>query len=94
MYVRTGNDAYLSHVGSLCCSLMALRKFSDDHWKEIKQHLALISSVTDAEISKLKTDLEAMCKPLPKKDADDDDGAEQLCDCTFTLAYGTLAVSS
>jgi hypothetical protein len=67
---------------------MSIRKFDDEGWKEIKEHLSVISKVTDAEISELKTQLEAMCKPLPKKDADEDDGAEQLCDCTFTLAYG------
>lgn len=66
---------------------MSIRKFDADGWKEIKNHLAVISAVTEAEIKELMTQLEAMCKPLPKKEDDDSEG-EQLCDCTFTLAYG------
>ena len=83
-----GNDSYLAHVAWLCCSLLYfLRKFDDEGWRVIEQLLSVISKVTDAEITELKTQLDAMCKPLPKKDADKDDGAEQLCDCTFTLVY-------
>ena len=68
--------------------LMSIRKLDDEGWKEIKQNQSVISKVTDIEITELKTQLEAMCTPLPKKDADEDDDAEQLLDCTLTLAYG------
>lgn len=85
-----GNDVYLKHVAALCCSLMSIRKFEDEHWVEIKEHLAVLDTKVDAaKIAELSKECEAMCKPLPKKDEDDDDAAEQLCDCTFTLAYGT-----
>jgi elongation factor 3 len=30
-----------------------------------------------------------MVKPLPAADEEDDDDGEELCNCTFTLAYGT-----
>ncbi|KAJ3393680.1 translational elongation factor EF-1 alpha [Lobulomyces angularis] len=83
-------DTYLRSVASLCCSLMSIRKFDEADWVEISEHLSVISKkVTPEAITKLKEECEAMCKPLPKKDDDADDGAEMLCDCTFTLAYGT-----
>ncbi|KAJ3318655.1 translational elongation factor EF-1 alpha [Boothiomyces sp. JEL0866] len=85
-----GADSYLSHVANLCCSLMTVRKFNKSHWKEIEEHLAVIDKQKAAAcIDKLKTECEAMAKPLPGKDEEDDDPALELCNCQFTLAYGT-----
>jgi elongation factor 3 len=82
-------DSYLSHVASLCCSLMAVRKFDKGHWKEIEQHLAIVNKEKAAfQIDKIRAECEAMAKPLPSKDELEDDG-EDLCNCQFTLAYGT-----
>ncbi|KAI9203777.1 elongation factor EF-3 [Polychytrium aggregatum] len=85
------SEAYLTHIADLCCSLMSIRKFDEAHFKEVEDHLVVV--VKDASVAKdvaavLARECEAMAKPLPKKDEEEDD-AEQLCDCQFTLAYGT-----
>jgi hypothetical protein len=69
-----GNDSYLSHVAWLCVSLVNIRKDDDGGWKEIKEHLSVISKVNFAEITELKTQLEAMSKPLPMNDPDENFG--------------------
>jgi elongation factor 3 len=88
-FSATDAESYLSHVANLCCSLMAVRGFDKKHWKEIEQHLAIINKEkAAASIDKLRQECEAMAKPLPSKDELEDDG-EDLCNCQFTLAYGT-----
>ena len=82
-------DAYLAHVAHLCCSLMHVRKFDVRHWKEIQEHLAVVNAEqAKTHINAIRSECEAMAKPLPGKDDVDDDG-EDLCNCDFTLAYGT-----
>lgn len=82
-------DRVIEHIASLCCSLMSLHKFDDEHWSEILEHLSIIDAEkAKSGLKKLQTDCEAMARPLPERD-DDDDDAEELCNCTFTLAYGT-----
>ncbi len=83
-------EEYLRHVASLCCSLMSVRKFDKEHWKEIASHLAIIDAKTAASsIEALRKECEGMAKPLPRKDEELEDPALELCNCTFTLAYGT-----
>ena len=85
-----GSEMYISSVASLCCSLMSIRRFGKDTWKEVEDHLAVLDKAkAAANISKLREACAAMVKPLPAKDEDAEDPAEQLCDCAFTLAYGT-----
>ena len=82
-------DEYLAHVAHLCCSLMHVRKFDVRHWKEIQEHLAVVNEEqAKSSIAAIRSECEAMAKPLPGKDDVDDDG-EDLCNCDFTLAYGT-----
>jgi elongation factor 3 len=88
-----GPERYLIHIANLCCSLMQIRNFNADHWKEIKDHLLVIDdSVTQALIKELSHECEAQCKPLQKKDDESDDPALELCNCTFTLAYGIFSL--
>lgn len=83
-------ESYLNHVASICCSLMAIRKFGKPAWKEVETALAAVNNVKAAEcIDKLRTECQAMSKPLPRKDEELEDPALELCNCTFTLAYGT-----
>lgn len=68
---------------------MAVRKFDKGHWKEIEEHLAVVDKEKSAKfVGDIRVACEAMAKPLPSKDELDDDG-EDLCNCQFTLAYGT-----
>jgi elongation factor 3 len=79
----------VSHVAHLCCSLMFLRKFESADWAEIAIQLSNIVGATAAE--KLTPGLMLQCKEMVKiiPVTDDDDDAEELCNCMFTLAYGT-----
>ncbi|KAI9349890.1 ABC cassette-containing protein [Zopfochytrium polystomum] len=82
-------DVWFRHVGQLCCSLMTLRKFDEDSWKEVEKFLLVVDHKATHSIESLRTECEAMVKPLPAENEEDDDEGEELCNCTFTLAYGT-----
>ena len=83
-------DRFIKHIGHMCCSLMTIRKFDAEHWKEIEKMLvALVPADKAAKIvTQLRPECEAMVEPLPAAGEEEDDG-EELCNCTFTLAYGT-----
>ncbi|KAJ3156304.1 translational elongation factor EF-1 alpha [Irineochytrium annulatum] len=83
------DDIFLHHVGQICCSLMAIRKFEPEAWKEVGRFLSVIDPKATKVIDALRTECEAMVKPLPAVDDDDDGEGEELCNCVFTLAYGT-----
>jgi elongation factor 3 len=80
----------LSYIANLCCSLMSLKKFGVDTWDaEIKDYLAIVNGAKAGDATKaLAAECREMCKSIPIDDPDDDD-AEELCNCQFTLAYGT-----
>ncbi|KAJ3118992.1 translational elongation factor EF-1 alpha [Nowakowskiella sp. JEL0407] len=80
------NDVLIHHIGQVCCSLMSLRKFEESAWKEVESLFGSLGS--KAKVDNLRSQCEAMITPLPVADEEDDD-AEELCNCTFTLAYGT-----
>jgi elongation factor 3 len=86
----TGFDVEMNHVANLICSLMYLHQFDKEHWEEIQKFLAIMIGVEASKDvnEKLRVECREMTKPLPPKD-DDDDTAEELCNCQFTLAYGT-----
>ena len=73
------------------CSIMNLQKFQASDWTEISKYL----SVVVGNATKSQELIEAFrleCKEMVKVTIvaeDDDDGAEVLCNCQFTLAYGT-----
>ena len=80
----------LSYVSNLCCTLMSLARFSSEEWKiEISKYLAVIMGAKDAEkaTESLRSECKEMVKSVPP--AEDEDDAEELCNCKFTLAYGT-----
>jgi elongation factor 3 len=84
------SEKVIDHVANLCASLMTIRKFGKESWKEIEEHLAVLDKEkAAANIEKIRKECEAMAKPLPPKEDAEDDGAEELCNCQFTLAYGT-----
>jgi elongation factor 3 len=85
-----GNEILVNHIAGLCCSLMYLKKFEAEDWEGVGKYVGLLieSSKLAQFIDELRKECKEMVKPLPEKD-DDDDGAELLCNCQFTLAYGT-----
>ncbi|KAI9335952.1 elongation factor EF-3 [Obelidium mucronatum] len=57
---------------------------------DVEKFVAILDSAKAASIvDALRVECEAMVKPLPSNDDEGDDDGEELCNCTFTLAYGT-----
>ncbi|KAJ3396748.1 translational elongation factor EF-1 alpha [Chytriomyces hyalinus] len=86
----TDDGTFIHHVGQIACSLMSLRKFDAESWKEVAKFIAVLDSAKAATIVEaLRVECESMVAPLPSNDDEGDDDGEELCNCTFTLAYGT-----
>ncbi len=85
-----GFEVELSHIAGLCCSLMYTKQYESAEWEEIQIYWAVVigAEAAEANIGKLRKECKEMAKPLAPKD-DDDDTGEELCNCQFTLAYGT-----
>jgi len=89
--LKTIPENVMSHIASVCCSLMCLRKFEESDWQEVIDAIAVYVA-KDAAATLINGSLKAECKDMLKpvtKLEDDDDAAEELCNCMFTLAYGT-----
>lgn len=52
---KQGLESYVDHVAWLCCSLMSIRKFDLESWKEISDHLALVTKVLYISLRSLLT---------------------------------------
>lgn len=86
----SGFDAELAHVAKLMHSLMNLERFEKEDWEEIERYLTpLVGAQAAKEAAKLlRVECRELGKPIDIAE-EDDDGAEVLCNCQFTLAYGT-----
>ena len=89
--VLAKKEVILTYVANLCCTLMSLSKFDTNEWQtEISKYLSVIINAGKADtlVEQLRLECKEMVKEIPHK-VDDDDNAEELCNCKFTLAYGT-----
>eukprot|EP01033_Poteriospumella_lacustris_P007241 gene7244-5213_t len=86
----SGFDTELAHVAKLMHSLMNLERFEKEDWEEIERYLTpLVGAQAAKEATKLlRVECRELGKPIEIVE-EDDDGAEVLCNCQFTLAYGT-----
>jgi|EP00979_Chaetoceros_neogracilis_P012424 elongation factor 3 len=80
----------INHAAIVATTMMDLRFMEDLQWK--KTITPLFASFFDAAkieaaVEKVREEAEGMLE-IPDDD-DDEDDAEELCNCTFTLAYGT-----
>jgi len=84
------DDTVMAFLSSLCCSLMGLKSFEASAWEEVMKYLAVHVGLETAKkaVEKLRLECKEMVKYVPPP-AEDDDDAEELCNCQFTLAYGT-----
>lgn len=85
-------DIAYTHAATLCLSLMSLRKFDPADWDDVSRCLATACGVTyaDSVVKDMVTECREIAKVVEIEDVDEaDDAAEELCNCTFTLAYGT-----
>lgn len=87
---KSGYDVEMNHIAALCTSLMSLRKFNEEEWKTVEKHIAIVTGSDTAKsiLPRLRAECMEMSKTVIEADEDDDD-AEELCNCQFTLAYGT-----
>jgi elongation factor 3 len=83
------NKHQLNHIATLICCLMGLKHFDTAHWDDVLQQLAVLTSKDKATAAVAA--LVPVCKEMVKVVlvVEDDDDAEELCNCQFTLAYGT-----
>jgi elongation factor 3 len=77
------NEIHLKHVASMMCSLMELRFFEEEQWSEVFSYLNNKKVEKTAFIAEAKD----MVKSVIVEE--EDDGDDVLCNCQFTLAYGT-----
>ena len=84
------NGAIIDHMSGILCSLMRLRKFDESDWEEVIESFAIWMTRDSSKklVEELKIECNEMLKPLLPIDEDNDDEKE-LCNCIFTLAYGT-----
>eukprot|EP00286_Rhodomonas_abbreviata_P028560 CAMPEP_0181301550 /NCGR_PEP_ID=MMETSP1101-20121128/7484_1 /TAXON_ID=46948 /ORGANISM="Rhodomonas abbreviata, Strain Caron Lab Isolate" /LENGTH=1024 /DNA_ID=CAMNT_0023406863 /DNA_START=86 /DNA_END=3160 /DNA_ORIENTATION=- len=86
-----GDEVQLNHIAAFCCSLMHQKKFNEKEvWQEdVGTYIAALAGKDKAATyaEEMRVECKEMAKPIEIEE-DDDDG-EELCNCQFTLAYGT-----
>ncbi|CAN0481779.1 unnamed protein product [Scytosiphon promiscuus] len=72
----------------MCCTFINLKPTSDEQWADIRTLLSLLAKKLP---SGADAALKAKCAEMMVAEEvnDDDEDAEELCNCQFTLAYGT-----
>jgi elongation factor 3 len=85
-----GGDAVMSHMAHRACALMGTQRFQASDWESFGASIAAVTGKnTDAgKLNELRLECREMVKIEEVVD-DDDDKAAELCNCQFTLAYGT-----
>lgn len=80
------NPIVVTYVANQCACLTLTNDFTQNSWNDIACHL---ESLGDG--GKLCEQLKQMCLTMIKQEVkiEEDDQDEVLCDCQFTLAYGT-----
>lgn len=82
------NPIVVSYVAYQCSSLTLVNDFTQESWNDVTTQLELYLGESGL---KLGEQLKQMCNDMVKQveKVEDDDTDEVLCDCQFTLAYGT-----
>ena len=83
-------EGTLSHLASMMCSIMSRQKWDEEDWSDVVTYMAVWVGKPAATkaVEELRVVCKEMVKFVPPVD-EDDDGGEELCNCQFTLAYGT-----
>jgi elongation factor 3 len=85
-----GLTLVISHTSNIASCMMDLKFMEDTQWtKNVSAQLGGYFDKAKAESSTEAVRAEAEKMMVIPEDDDDDDEAEVLCNCTFTLAYGT-----
>lgn len=88
--VQPDSNVVLRHIANMICVLMLTKDFTAESWADIEKYLAVVTGAETANValSQMLPECREMMSLEEKVDEEDDD-AEELCNCTFTLAYGT-----
>jgi len=80
----------LAYVGSLSLTLAACRTFDESEWTQaLTTYLLPQIGEAKAKTTIAKLLEKAVAEFSPKEEEEEQDDAEELCNCKFTLAYGT-----
>jgi elongation factor 3 len=80
----------VKHASSIATTMMDLHFMEDMQWKKnVAGAFAGFFDATKAEAATEKVRGEAEKMLVAPEEDDEEDDAEELCNCTFTLAYGT-----
>lgn len=87
------DELLVNYMSTMCCALADSRCYDEDDWEyAIVSYLAASGSMDRAAAKVAAASIRDKCKAdsgindAPKEEEDD---AEELCNCKFTLAYGT-----
>jgi len=85
-----GMKIVIKHACNIASTMMDLKFMEDLQWEKnvVPEFLAYFDKAKAvASVESVRVEAEKMIE-IPEED-DEDDDAEELCNCTFTLAYGT-----
>ena len=86
-----GLDMCVDHASTIATCMMDLQFMEDVQWKKNLSSIFTSyyqdSNAIETNIETVRTEAEKMME-IPEED-DEEDDAEELCNCQFTLAYGT-----
>jgi elongation factor 3 len=85
-----GKLIIVQYCSTIASTLMDLRFMEDMQWtKNLSQFVGIFSDkdATEKSIEAVRVEAEKMME-IPEED-DEEEGADELCNCLFTLAYGT-----
>eukprot|EP00121_Abeoforma_whisleri_P011239 Awhi_evm1s10364 len=80
---------YLEHVCVLALSLMDIRLYEGEVWQTTLG--PIFEFIGCGDVAKVVADILEECikDHTPEPEVDEDEDAEELCNCNFSLAYGT-----
>lgn len=83
------DEVKIAHIASMCCSLMERKKFEEEDWAGIQAYLANLAGdkVGATAVQSLRPECKEMVRFTVVVDEEED--GDELCNCLFTLAYGT-----
>jgi elongation factor 3 len=80
---------YLEHVAYVCLSLISIRAYEPKTWSNALLPYLKFAGIADPSICCARLLEECLKDHTPPNYAEEEDDAEELCNCNFSLAYGT-----
>eukprot|EP00303_Exanthemachrysis_gayraliae_P007461 CAMPEP_0206007530 /NCGR_PEP_ID=MMETSP1464-20131121/5816_1 /ASSEMBLY_ACC=CAM_ASM_001124 /TAXON_ID=119497 /ORGANISM="Exanthemachrysis gayraliae, Strain RCC1523" /LENGTH=1054 /DNA_ID=CAMNT_0053381027 /DNA_START=42 /DNA_END=3206 /DNA_ORIENTATION=- len=87
------DEVVAGYMNTMCCGLMDSRAFDPDDWEEATvPYLKAAAGMDDSKAKEATQKILDGCKQdsgINDAPVEEEDDAEELCNCKFTLAYGT-----